>query len=165
MISLIVAMDNNRVIGYKNQLPWHLPADLHYFKKVTTGHPIVMGRKTRDSIGRNLPNRENVIVTRNVDTYYENCTILHSMEELFTWCANKKNEEVFIIGGAKIFEETLSIADRLYLTTIDAEFEGDTYFQNLEETSWKLVSEQKGVVDEKNIYDHTFYVYDRIDVK
>ena len=119
MISLLVAMDQNRVIGKDNQLPWHLPADLQYFKKVTMGHPIIMGRKTFDSIGRVLPGRENVIVTRNREYTNTECTILHSIEEVKDF-ADANEQEVFIIGGAEIFKAILSVADRLYITKIDA---------------------------------------------
>ena len=162
MISLIVAMDRNRVIGASNQLPWHLPEDLKYFKKITTGHPIVMGRKTRDSIGRNLPNRENVVITRNSDYVCDGCTIFNSIDEFYKW-SNKQHheEEIFIIGGAELFVETLGKTDRLYITQIDHEFEGDTFFPELNWDEWKLVDEQEGIVDEKNIYPHSFYVYER----
>ncbi|WP_445491170.1 dihydrofolate reductase [Niallia sp. 03133] len=161
MISLIVAMDKNNVIGHNNELPWHLPADLKYFKKVTTGHPIVMGRKTRDSIGRNLPNRENVIMTTNLQYTCEDCKILHSMEELKAWSETKNREEIFIIGGAEIFKETLNIADRLYITKIDAAYQGDTYFPDLDWSKWKIISEEQGIKDEKNNVDYTFFVYER----
>ncbi|HEO8421222.1 dihydrofolate reductase [Niallia sp. FSL W8-0635] len=163
MISLIVAMDINGVIGVNNQLPWHLPEDLKYFKEITTGHPIVMGRKTRDSIGRNLPNRENVVITRNQDYNCEGCTIFHSVDEFYNW-SNAKDEEIFVIGGAELFAETLSNTDRLYITRINHEFEGDTFFPALNWQEWKLVSEQKGIVDEKNIYSHVFYVYERTEL-
>ncbi|MED3795691.1 dihydrofolate reductase [Niallia alba] len=162
MISLIVAMDKNKVIGVNNQLPWHLPADLKYFKKVTTGHPIVMGRKTRDSIGRNLPNRENVIITRNPDYQCEDCTVLYSIDEFYEWSNAHAEDEIFIIGGAELFSETIKKTDRLYITEIDAEFEGDTFFPALDWQEWQVVSEQKGIVDEKNIYPHTFFVYERV---
>ncbi|MFT8321743.1 MAG: dihydrofolate reductase [Bacillus sp. (in: firmicutes)] len=160
MISLIVAMDINNVIGHKNELPWHLPEDLKYFKKVTTGHPIVMGRKTRESIGRNLPNRENVIITRNREFVCENCTILHSIEDLKAWSKTKTNEEIFIIGGAEIFKETVAIADKLYVTKIDAAYSGDTYFPAIDWSGWNIISEEKGLKDEKNNVDYTFFVYE-----
>lgn len=162
MISLIVAMDRNNVIGVNNQLPWHLPNDLKYFKRITTGHPIVMGRKTRDSIGRNLPNRENVILTRNPAYQCEGCTILHSVQEFYEWSKEKQAEEIFIIGGSELFAETIKKTDRLYITQIDHEFAGDTFFPALNWQEWKLVSETKGQVDEKNIYPHTFLVYERM---
>lgn len=164
MISLIVAMDSKGVIGVNNQLPWHLPEDLKYFKKITTGHPIVMGRKTRDSIGRNLPNRENVVITRNQDYICDGCTIFHSVDEFYNWSNAKRDEEIFVIGGAELFAETISKTDRLYITRINHEFDGDTFFPELNWHEWKLISEQKGIVDEKNLYPHVFYVYERAEL-
>lgn len=160
MISLIVAMDNNRVIGKDNQLPWHLPADLAYFKKTTMGHSIVMGRKTFVSIGRPLPGRENIIVTRNHSFQAEGCTVIHSVDDIKV-IASKRKEEVFVIGGAEIFQATLPFADRLYMTKIDAHFPGDTFFPSFDETEWQLISSKKGLKDEKNPYDYTFLVYER----
>lgn len=163
MISLLVAMDQNRVIGKDNQLPWHLPADLQYFKKVTMGHPIIMGRKTFDSIGRVLPGRENVIVTRNREYTNTECTILHSIEEVKDF-ADANEQEVFIIGGAEIFKDILAVADRLYITKIDAEFTGDTYFPIIDEKEWRQVSATPGIVDEKNKYAHEFIVLERVQI-
>ncbi|PKG24030.1 dihydrofolate reductase [Niallia nealsonii] len=162
MISLIVAMDKNNVIGYKNDLPWHLPADLKYFKKITTGHPIIMGRKTRDSIGRNLPNRENIVITRNKEYRPEGCTVFYSIEDWRKWSQTQNEEEMFIIGGAEIFKETLSFTDRLYITKIDAEYPGDTFFPEMDWGNWKLVSEVEGQKDENNSVDYQFLVYERI---
>jgi len=161
MISLIVAMDSKGVIGKNNQLPWHLPADLKYFKEVTTGHPIVMGRKTRDSIGRNLPNRENVIITRDRNYECNGCTILHSIDELKAWSNSHNDIEIFIIGGAEIFKETMDIIDRLYITLIEEEFDGDTYFPTVDLEKWNLIKKQKGIQDSKNTYNYNFYIYDR----
>lgn len=160
MISLIVAMDQNRVIGKDNQLPWHLPADLHYFKQVTMGKPIVMGRKTFESIGRVLPGRENIIVTRNREYVNADCTILHSIYEVKQF-ADESEQEVFIIGGAEIFKEVLAVADRLYLTEIEARFAGDTYFPLIDTTEWRQVSVTPGTVDEKNRYPHQFIVLEK----
>ncbi|MED4038593.1 dihydrofolate reductase [Niallia taxi] len=160
MISLIVAMDDKQAIGVNNQLPWHLPEDLKYFKKVTTGHPIVMGRKTRDSIGRNLPNRENVILTRDKNYTCEGCTVLYSIDDFKKWQA-EKDEEIFIIGGSEIFKETIEITDRLYITEISGEFEADTYFPEIDWNEWHVISENKGIRDEKNDYDYRFLVYEK----
>lgn len=160
MISFIVAMDKNHVIGNNNQLPWHLPADLAYFKKITTGHTIVMGRKTFQSIGRALPNRENIVVTRDLHFTHEDCVILHSIEEL-KQLASKREDELFIIGGAEIFKETWEIADRLYVTKINHSFEGDTYFPSIDQNQWTLISEQLGERNEKNPYDFSFLIYER----
>jgi dihydrofolate reductase len=160
MISHIVAMDQNRVIGKDNRLPWHLPADLAYFKKVTMGHAIVMGRKTFESIGRPLPGRENVIVTRNRSFQPEGCKVLHSIEEVKQFAA-MRDDEVFVIGGAELFRATLPVADRLYITKIEASFPGDTFYPAFDESEWQLVSYTKGIKDEKNPYDYAFIVYER----
>lgn len=160
MISFIWAMDQNRVIGKDNQLPWHLPEDLKFFKRVTMGHPVAMGRKTHESIGRLLPGRENIIVTRNLDYQGEGLTILHSVEELNAY-DHMLNEEIFVIGGAEIFHELIPYADRLYLTNIKAVFPGDTFFPELDLEGWKLISCEKGLKDEKNPYDYEFCIYER----
>ncbi|WP_026562615.1 dihydrofolate reductase [Bacillus sp. J37] len=162
MISLIVAMDKHRLIGRDNQLPWHLPQDLAYFKKVTMNHKIIMGRKTFESIGRPLPGRENIIITRDSTYSQEGCTILHSIDEILK-LSSRSNEELFVIGGAEIFKEILSVSDRLYITEIDDVFEGDTYFPDRKETEWKKISIEKGTKDEKNPYDFEFVVYEKID--
>ena len=157
MISLIVAMDEKRVIGKNNKLPWHLPADLQYFKKVTMGHPIVMGRKTFESIGRILPGRENIIVTRNHEFKAEGCTILHDVDQIKAYSDNGEHE-IFVIGGAEIFKEILPVTDRLYITKIHEVFEGDTFFPTIDETEWETVEFIPGVTDEKNLYAHDFIV-------
>lgn len=157
MISLIVAMDQNRVIGKDNKLPWHLPADLQYFKKVTMGHPIVMGRKTFESIGRVLPGRENVIVTRKQDFKAEGCVVLHDITQIKTF-ADNSDEEVFVIGGAEIFKEILPVTDRLYITEIHETFEGDTFFPVIDENEWDKISSNPGSIDEKNRYAHDFII-------
>lgn len=161
MISIVVAMDINRVIGKNNQLPWHLPADLAFFKKTTMGKPIVMGRKTHESIGKPLPGRQNIILTRNKNYEAEGCTVIHSVDEIFSLEKNEQ-DEICVIGGAEIFKEVLPCADRLYITTIEHEFEGDTYFPPINESDWVLVSKEKGPKDDKNPYDYYFTIYNRI---
>jgi dihydrofolate reductase len=160
MISLIWAMDENRVIGKDNQLPWHLPEDLKFFKRVTLGHPIAMGRKTHESIGRILPGRENIIVTRNREYHREGCTIMHSVEELQEY-SDRVKDEVFVIGGAEIFQMVLPLADRLYVTMIHHKFAGDTFFPEMDMSGWELVSCEKGITDEKNPYQYEFLIYHR----
>ncbi|WP_313800505.1 dihydrofolate reductase [Cytobacillus sp.] len=160
MISLMWAMDNNRVIGYNNQLPWHLPEDLKFFKRTTMGHPIAMGRKTWDSIGRPLPGRENIVITRNPAFTCEGCTVLNTIVELLEY-SRQKDEEIFVIGGAEIFKLILPDADKLYLTRIYDEFEGDTFFPELNMEEWSLLSKEKGIKDEKNPYDYEFMIYER----
>jgi dihydrofolate reductase len=158
MISFIWAMDENRVIGKNNQLPWHLPEDLKFFKKVTMGHPVAMGRKTFESIGRLLPGRENIIITRNREYLCEGCTVIYSVEEFLNYC-QKKDDEVFVIGGAEIFRELIPVVDRLYLTMIHDQFEGDTFFPEISFEDFELVLQEKGTRDEKNPYDYEFLIY------
>lgn len=153
-------MDKNRVIGKDNKLPWHLPADLKFFKQVTTGHPIVMGRKTFESIGRALPGRENIIITRNENFTTQGCTVIHSVSDIKE-IEKQNNEEIFIIGGAEIFKEAFPIANRLYITLIDESFVGETFFPNFDANEWELVSKEKGIKDDKNIYNYYFLIYDR----
>ncbi|MFL6559494.1 MAG: dihydrofolate reductase [Bacillus sp. (in: firmicutes)] len=160
MISFIVAMDENRVIGKDNQLPWHLPEDLKFFKRVTMGHPIAMGRKTHESIGRVLPGRENIVITRQVNYQSEDCTVFYSIED-FVKNSKKQSEEIFVIGGAEIFNETFEFADRLYITLIHEKFAGDTFFPEFDRSKWELVSSEKGLMDEKNPYDYEFKIYER----
>jgi dihydrofolate reductase len=162
MISFIVAMDDNRVIGKDNQLPWHLPEDLKFFKRVTMGHPIVMGRKTFDSIGRALPGRENIIITRNKNYKSDTCTVFNYIEEFLSYTSYKPEEEYFVIGGAEIFKQLLPKVDRLYITEIHEEFDGDTFFPEFDMKDWKLVSKEAGPKDEKNPYDYEFKVYSRL---
>ncbi|SHQ82947.1 dihydrofolate reductase DfrA [Mycobacteroides abscessus subsp. abscessus] len=157
MISLLWAMDENRAIGRNNQLPWHLPEDLKYFKRVTMGKPIAMGRKTYDSIGRPLPGRENIVITRNQGVTIEGCTVIHDVKDLL----KRDDEELFVIGGAEIFKEILPFADRLYVTEIREEFEADTFFPEYNLSDWELIESIPGVKDEKNPYDYEFLVYQR----
>ncbi len=158
MISLVVAKAHNNVIGSKNDLPWYLPADLRHFKEITTGHTVVMGRTTFNSIlnrlGKPLPNRENVVVTRDPDFTYHEVTVIHSIEEI------KDLGDVFVIGGAEIYRQTVDIVDRLYVTEVDADIEGDTYFPDLA-ASWQEVSREHHESDEKNQFDYDFVVYER----
>ncbi|QFT89298.1 Dihydrofolate reductase [Bacillus sp. THAF10] len=158
MISLIVATDRNGLIGKNNDLPWRLPADLAYFKKITLGNTVVMGRKTFESIGKPLPKRKNIILSRN-NYKAEGCETFHSIGEVIK--TSKPNNEIFVIGGAKVFEEALPHADFLYLTYIDEEFEGDTYFPPLNEKEWELISSEKGWKDEINPYDYYFRKYQK----
>lgn len=160
MISIVVAMDKNRLIGRNNELPWHLPADLAYFKKVTMGKPIVMGRKTHESIGRPLPGRDNIIITRNSEFNVEGCIIVHTVDDILK-LANGTTSELCVIGGSEIFKEVLPYTDRLYITEIDYSFDGDTYFPEIDHTEWELISREQGSSDEKNPYTFFYNIYDR----
>lgn len=154
-------MGRDNVIGKDNKMPWDIPADLRYFKDVTMGHPVVCGRKTLESMGGPLKGRRNIILTRNRD--YEpdkGCEIVHSVEEVLQ-LFSKSKEEVFIIGGAEIYKMFLPYANKLYITTIDQEFEGDTFFPNISEGEWTEVAVKEGPTDEKNPYHYQFRVFER----
>jgi len=158
MLSIIVAADRNNVIGKDNALIWHLPNDLRYFKEKTTGHAIIMGRRTFDSVGKPLPNRRNIIITRNADFKVDGCEVVTSLEAALSLV--NPDEENFIVGGEEIYRQALPLTDRVYLTRIDHEFEGDRHFPELG-PDWKLIEETEGIVDEKNPFAHTFLVFDR----
>ena len=153
-LSIIVAMDQHRLIGRDNQLPWHLPADLAHFKKITLGKPIVMGRKTFESMGRALPGRRNVVLTRQTQWQATNCEVVHSLAQVMTLL--KDESEAMIIGGADLFAEALPHVSHLYITWIDAVYEGDTYFPMWKQDEWKQVSEHIRLADEKNEQDMCF---------
>ena len=158
-LSIVVAMDDNRLIGNNNQLPWHLPADLAYFKKLTTGKSILMGRKTYDSIGRPLPNRRNIVITRNSKISISGCEVVSSVEKALILI--KDEDEVMVIGGASLCEQLLPQVNRLYITKIDGEFEGDIYFPQYDDLNWYQVSCESHPKDIANAYSHHFIVLDR----
>ncbi|OCA90846.1 dihydrofolate reductase [Bacillus sp. FJAT-27225] len=160
MISFIWAMDENRVIGRDNKLPWYLPEDLKFFKRTTMGHPIAMGRKTFQSIGKPLPGRENIIITRNKEFTCEGCTVFYSMKDFLEY-SKTKDEEIFVIGGAEIFRELFPYVDKLYLTLIHEQFEGDTFFPVFLPNEWELISREIGIKNEKNPYDYEYLIYSR----
>jgi len=159
MLSIIVATAENNVIGKNNDLIWHLPRDLKHFKETTTEHYIIQGRKTYESYGKPLPNRTNVIITRDKNYKAEGCIVVHSLED-----AVKKaqvDSEPFIIGGGKIYEQALPMADRIYLTRIHENFEGDTFFPELDMNDWDIIDERYFTPDEKNKYPFTIFTMDR----
>lgn len=159
-ISLIVAMSRNRVIGRDHRLPWHLPADLRRFKQLTMGHAIVMGHQTYKSIDRLLPGRTTVIVTRNPALRVPGALIAHSLEEALRACA--RDEEVFVIGGEQIFRLALPLAHRIYLTIVEAEFEGDTFMPEIDLTAWRKVSSESHPASDTSPLAWTFEIHDRI---
>ena len=159
MVSLIVAVDENNGIGKDNKLPWHLPADLKHFKALTTGHPIIMGRKTFESIGKALPNRRNILISRQADYFAEGVSVVSSLDEAFSIC--KTDDESFVIGGAEIFKYALSLANILYLTVIHHEFDVDTFFPEITKKDWIEAESTTHEPDEKNIYPYTFVKYVR----
>jgi dihydrofolate reductase len=158
-VSLIVAMAKNRVIGANNTLPWHLPADLKRFKALTMGHHIVMGRKTYESIGKPLPGRISVVVTRNADYSVPGVIVVNSLETALASCGGDR--EIFIIGGAELYRQAVNLADRIYLTEIDAGISGDAYFVELDSRQWHEISRDSHAPDEKNRYAYHFVVYDK----
>lgn len=160
LISLIVAMDRNRLIGRGNALPWRLPADLQHFKAVTLGKPIVMGRKTYESIGRPLPGRHNIVISRNPAFSAPGCTVVPSVDAALA--AAGEVAEVMVIGGAQLYAETLPRAQRIYLTRIDAGFDGDAWFPALDADVWQECQRAEHVPDDKNPYPYTFLVLERV---
>ncbi|WP_026897981.1 dihydrofolate reductase [Daejeonella oryzae] len=156
-LSIIVAADENNGIGKNNQLPWHLPADLKHFKNLTTGHPIIMGRKTFDSIGKPLPNRRNIVITRQSDLKIEGAELVNSLEEALQLCP--AGEQVFIIGGSQIFNQSLALATKLYFTRIHEVFDADTFFPEIDPNIWKEEDKTEHQKDEKNAYAYSFISY------
>jgi len=164
IISLIAAMGKNRTIGKNGKLPWNMPSDLKYFRDKTKGKTVVMGRKTYDSIGRPMPDRTNIIITRDQDYKTEGCIVVHSVEEAIKEAEKiNANQELMIIGGSQIYKEFLSKANRIYLTIIEGEFEGDTFFPEYDVTQWKEVSYEEHERDAENPYNYRFVVLERLD--
>ena len=163
MLSLIVAISENHVIGREGQLPWHLSADLKRFKKLTMGHHIVMGRKTYDSIGRQLPGRTSVVLTRQTDWSVEGVLTATDLETALELAGD--DEEVFIIGGSQIYQLALPLVERLYVTRVQASVAGDTYFPEITSEQWQLEQTDSFSADEKNDHDYSFLVYSRIDTE
>lgn len=164
-LSIICAMDENLVIGRKNSLPWHLPEDLKHFKRTTMGNCIIMGRKTFESIGRPLPGRTNIIVTRNRDYEVENARVVDSLGDAIELAENISHidgsDEAFVIGGAELYKHALPLAERLHLTMVHAEVEGDTYFPAIDTSEWLEVSRQRFDADQHNPYDYSICVFER----
>lgn len=160
MITLVVAMGLNREIGIDNQLPWHLPKDLKHFKEITSGHPIIMGRKTYESIGKPLPNRTNIVISRKKDWFEEGILIVGSIKEAIKF-GQKIDEDIFIIGGGNIFEQTMDIADKLEVTEIKTNIEADTFFPKIDPKIWTKTDEICHEKDEKNNFDFCFQTFQR----
>ena len=162
MMKLIVAKASNNVIGDNNNLIWHLPNDLKHFKNLTTNHPIVMGRKTYKSLGRPLPNRTNIIITRDTNFEDEKVVITHSLEAAIDK-AKEINPDYFIIGGGEIYKQSMLLADELYITEVHHEFDGDTFFPEIDEETFEEVQRENHVKDEKHPYSYSFVTYKRIE--
>lgn len=160
-VSLIVAMAENRVIGRDGDLPWRLSADLKRFRELTTGHHVIMGRKTWESIGKPLPGRTNVVVSRNPSFSAEGCTVLPGLDEALDAARTAGDDEAFVIGGARVYERALPDADRLYLTRVATRVEGDAYFPPLDESKWRETAREEHPADERNDHPFAFTVLER----
>lgn len=164
-LALIVAMAQNRVIGIDNKMPWYLPNDLKYFKAVTMGKPVIMGRKTHESIGRPLPGRTNIVITRDTSYQTEGCKIVHSLAEAIklaeSICLIDGADEVIVMGGAQIYGLALADADRLYLTEVHANVEGDAFFPEVDKQLWQEVAREDYKAEGPNPYDYSFLALDK----
>lgn len=160
IISLIWGQDRNGLIGKANSLPWHLPADMAWFKRQTMGKPVLMGRKTYASIGRPLPGRTNLILTRQQGLTIDGCRVVHALAEALEAVADA--EELMVMGGAEIYAQLIDHATRLYITEIDAEFDGDAWFPHFDRTAWRKIFFEKNQPDEKNCYPYTFTILERV---
>lgn len=164
MISLIAAIGKNNELGKNNKLVWDMPTDLKYFREKTSGHPVIMGRKTFESIGHPMPNRQNIVITRDKSYLRHGVDVVHSLEEALSSARTHlaEDDEIFIIGGQEIFKKAMSIADRLYITHIDAEDkEANVFFPEIIPIVWNEISHEEHQKDEKNAYNYTFSVYER----
>jgi len=162
-ISIVVAMAANGVIGQNNELPWHLPADLKHFKQTTMGKPILMGRKTWESIGRPLPGRTNIVITRDSTYSAAGCIVVHSVDAALT--AAGEQDEVMVIGGAQLYRRLLPYAETIYLTRIHERFDGDTRFPEIPDAEWQQLERIDHEADEKNPYDYSFIRLERLDAE
>jgi len=158
IVSIVVAISENHAIGKDNKLLWYLPNDLKHFKNITIGHTIIMGRKTYESVGKPLPNRRNIIITRQNMTI-EGCEVVNSIEAALALCSNEA--EVFIVGGAEIYKQSLSKTDRIYITIVHQHFEGDSYFPEIEGNIWKETEREDHEPDEKNLLPYSFITFER----
>lgn len=161
MLKILVAFDENRVIGKNNTLIWHLPADLKRFKTLTTGHVIIMGRKTFESIGKPLPNRTTIVISRQADLQIEGAIIAHSVEEAILKAKSITREDIFIVGGAEIYALSLALADQILVTQLHDIFDGDAYFPEIPSESWEVKEKERGITDEKNAYQYSYITYSR----
>ncbi len=160
IISIIVAIGNNRIIGNKNALPWNLPADMDHFRQMTKDKPVIMGQKTFESIGKPLPERINIVLTRDKSFNPSGCTVVFSIEEALK--AVEKFNEVMIIGGASVYGQFLPLANKMYLTLVEGDFEGDTFFPEFEWSDWKETERKENLPDKNNPYKYTFLTLEKI---
>jgi dihydrofolate reductase len=161
IISCIVAVAKNNVIGKNNNIPWYLPADLKYFKNTTLNHHVIMGRNCYESIGKPLPKRTNIIITKDAYFISSNCLVARSIPEALHMAHDNGEEEVFIIGGGQIYEQTVDLWDKLYITEVDLNVDGDVFFPNIDLNTWKLLYDEHHTKDDKNNWDYTFKIFQR----
>lgn len=159
-LAIIVAMDEQRLIGKDNDLPWKISADLQYFRRTTMGKPIIMGRNTHESIGRPLPGRQNIVISSQQNYKAEGCDVVHSIDDALALCRDA--EQVMVMGGASLYQQILPLADFLYLTRVHASLDGDTWFPEWSEQDWQLISSEDHQADESNEFDYSFQLYQRI---
>jgi len=159
IVSIVVAISKNHVIGKDNKLLWYLPNDLKHFKEITTGHTVIMGRKTYESVGKPLPNRRNIIITRQ-NIKMEGCEVVNSIQSALALCVAEA--EVFIVGGAEIYRQGLHLTNRIYLTIVHQQFEGDSYFPEIEPNEWKETAREDHWPDAKNAIAYSFITFDRV---
>jgi len=157
IISLVAAAGNNNVIGSKNKLPWRMPADMKFFKNLTLGHSVIMGRKTFESFGVPLKERRNIVISRDINLAIPGCEVVHSLDDALKLVYDE--DEVFIIGGAEIYRQSMSVANKIHLTRINGDFEGDAYFPAINPEKWLESVHNNYPADEKNPYPYTFLVY------
>jgi dihydrofolate reductase len=161
IISAIVAMAKNNVIGRENEIPWYLPEDFKWFKKHTLNHTIIMGRKCFESIGRPLPKRTNIIVSRDIFFLVSGCMVVYDLKEAIEVARLEGETELFIIGGGEIYRQSMHLLDKLYITHVDATVDGDVFFPKYDENDWNQVFEEKHLKDEKNEFDYTFTILEK----
>ncbi len=162
ILSAIVAAAENNAIGKDNDLLWKLPDDMRFFKTTTSGHAVIMGRKTLESFGRPLPNRENICITRSESYSADKVHVVHSIEKAIELARNLEEEECFLLGGGEIYKQGLRFCDKVYLTRVHANFEAEVFFPELDETEWKETAREEHGIDERHAYAFTFLTYERI---
>jgi dihydrofolate reductase len=161
MVTIIAAIAENNALGKDNQLIWHLPADLKRFKKTTLNHVVIMGRKTFESLGKPLPNRTNILITRDKNYKAEGCVVVNSLKEALVTAA-KEDENPFILGGAEIYKQAMPFTDKLDLTFVHHQFDADVFFPEIDKTIWRETSREDYKADEHNKYDYSFVTFERI---
>ncbi len=159
IISIIAAIGENRELGFRGSIPWHLPEDFKRFKELTIGHPVIMGQRTFESIGKPLPGRTNIVLTKSLDFYADGCRVVRSLDEALDIA--KKSNEAFVIGGGQIYHLAMPVARKLYLTQVHGKFEADTFFPEWSDAEWRLVSSEPYTKDGRNAFDYDFCVYER----